>query len=364
MFSITEGCNKVANIKKQFISSLKENPSEPEMDLIKQMRIIHCNGIKAQSSLLNELNDPDAHCTEDLLKLSTNESLLHVIHCNIRQCEEKAYEISKLNKPKNKSNDLSTNTNDQIIHLKPVDNKNIIVSNKNNRNMKAVINNGELSLKNITTSPQSVNTDKSDIVTKIKDFISGKNSTMDTNQTGGMNDNFSLTDYINNLQTSEANNLSNLHSEYVKNKKQLVQSNHLNQSDFWNVSDNLNASDDLNDDGERNQSHISMKNFDVAKPTVINYWADWCGYSNNFKPEWEKFVRNASTRYPNVQVTNLNVKKDKELSTLASQVGVEGYPTIVFFINGNKYKMLSGRKTMKDVNTFIDNVIETETKSS
>ena len=94
-------------------------------------------------------------------------------------------------------------------------------------------------------------------------------------------------------------------------------------------------------------------NFDVKKPTLVYYWADWCGVCTSFKPHWEKFKTIAQGLFPKLQVCELNVGKDTKLMALAEKVGVDGYPTFVLFINGKIMTYSPGGKTTDDISKFI-----------
>jgi thiol-disulfide isomerase/thioredoxin len=96
------------------------------------------------------------------------------------------------------------------------------------------------------------------------------------------------------------------------------------------------------------------KKLDLNKPTVINFWADWCGFSNNFKPHWDKFRKTAESKYKNLQVLDVNVEKNNELNSLAKQLNVEGYPTVVFVSDNKIQTLVSGNKTDADIIKFVE----------
>ncbi len=109
--------------------------------------------------------------------------------------------------------------------------------------------------------------------------------------------------------------------------------------------------------GHGSETINKLEKYDKTKPTIINYWADWCGPSNRFLPNWKEFVAKAKANFPELQVLDLNVGKDKKKNELAMNVGVEGYPTIVVFYKGKKHPKVAGKMTAEDVNTFVKGII-------
>jgi thiol-disulfide isomerase/thioredoxin len=298
---------------------------------------------------------------DDFIKLSTNASLLYVIHKHVRSCEKIVYN------PKNKSlasNIITTTDSDETAITAPeskaVANQaggqisedikqnaskvyNVIkqdvgkvsdwikqkigrVPEQNpqlNQPINALIKkNGdateELSIKGLETE-----TEFNPKLASEKFFPASAEKKTKVKNTGTEN----LTEYINNLTSSEAGHLE---SAYDKN-----------------ILKATTAQD------------IGKKKFDVNKPTLINYWADWCGYSQKFREHWEKFKSTADRNHPNLQVTELNVQRDATLNDLAKKVGVNGYPTLVLFNNGRKYHRTAGELKAEDVEKFVNEVLAT-----
>lgn len=115
-------------------------------------------------------------------------------------------------------------------------------------------------------------------------------------------------DYIENIDTTEANRLQSL---------------------YTNI-DNLSNKNDLE--------------LDVDKPTLVLYWADWCPASKRFKPIWDNFVKNSANSFHNLQVIDVNTGKNKELFELAKKIGIEGYPSMAMFCNGSINIATGGRQ--------------------
>ena len=139
-----------------------------------------------------------------------------------------------------------------------------------------------------------------------------------------------LTDMVNDINTTEAEDLLN---DFEKKTSILMSKS--------------NAS--------ANQSVVSSNasaGLDKTKPTLVLYWADWCGYSTRFTPEWEKFKADAKGK-TDLQIVDLNVGKDEELSDLASKVGVKGFPTLVLFNNKKVKLQTAGGMTSNGVLAFL-----------
>ena len=96
----------------------------------------------------------------------------------------------------------------------------------------------------------------------------------------------------------------------------------------------------------------------VENPTIINYWAEWCGYSRQFNPIWNDFKKSAATKYPNLQIADYDVGNDDKRIAVSKKAGVTGYPTVVFFYNGNRYSQ-GGVRSVDKLNEFVDSVLKT-----
>lgn len=73
--------------------------------------------------------------------------------------------------------------------------------------------------------------------------------------------------------------------------------------------------------------------------TVVKFWADWCGPSNRFRPEWIKFAEKAKAEGINVYHVNVGHNPDK--MALSKEWGVTAYPTVIV-LTPDKKIILSG----------------------
>jgi thiol-disulfide isomerase/thioredoxin len=308
---ISTYASKVTKLKDEFIKVYDDEKSA--LDILKQMRICHGMAICEYQKHINEINKMQHNITEsNLITISTNYSFLHIIHEHIRNCERTLYTTKKANeKSNNNGMDVSKNK----------------VSAKITTNMEGV---DEILLGGMETDTeikQSVNT--SDLFStfdinvqkKSKHNINPLNSNVQYERSDLMN----TSDFINNLTTTEANRLF---SEYEKKQVGIVKP--------------------------------QIKNLDIYKPTIINYWGNWCGYSMKFLPEWNKFKEDVEfmKQYPELQVLDLHVARDdKDAAALAKKAGVDGYPTVILFYRNKKYPKIASNMTAEKLKEFVKKII-------
>nr|QZX43104.2 disulfide isomerase [Mimivirus sp.] len=152
--------------------------------------------------------------------------------------------------------------------------------------------------------------------------------------TGGKSNNSNTTEFINNLDTEQADNI---YSRYQR------QNNNLDTDD---------NNDDYDDDFT---NQMGGHYIDPSKPVLVNYWADWCGVSRRFLPTWEKFRDSAKEKYANLVIRDVNMdKNENELQQQISKFGVKGYPTMVLYKDGMTESKVAGNMTVNDIHNFID----------
>ncbi|KAF5385046.1 hypothetical protein D9615_001004 [Tricholomella constricta] len=72
-------------------------------------------------------------------------------------------------------------------------------------------------------------------------------------------------------------------------------------------------------------------------PSVIDFWATWCGPCRVISPIFEKFSDQAE--YDGVKFYKVDVDAQEQIS---QEVGVRAMPTFILFKSGNKVKDLVG----------------------
>lgn len=244
---INNYCNHVLGLKRKFIHILS-NKKYVDTDIIKQMRIIYGKALldvfKFKSfTCKHAIND------NDYIKISTNESLLYIMHGNIRLCEKMAYDSASEN----------------------------YLSNSKNCDMRMFGGDGEGEYSN------------------------------------------NLSNYINELDTVEANKLFELHSAQ--------------KQDYTN--------------------DYIFNGLDIRKPTLLCIWANWCHFSNDFMKkdgDWEKFKKEST--FPNLQIIDIDVSNNKELMDYASKINVVSYPSIILF-TGDEICRFEEKRSVENLKNFV-----------
>ena len=71
-------------------------------------------------------------------------------------------------------------------------------------------------------------------------------------------------------------------------------------------------------------------------PVMVDFFADWCGPCKALNPKLEEIAEENAGK---VKVVKVNVDQNPEL---ASQFGVRGIPTIVYFKGGQVVNQITG----------------------
>ena len=86
------------------------------------------------------------------------------------------------------------------------------------------------------------------------------------------------------------------------------------------------------------------------KPKMVFYYADWCGHCTSTKPEWQKL----EDMYANDDSVSIEKVNEESMSNQdKSALKIEGYPTIMLFVNGNAISY-EGARSASNFKSFID----------
>ena len=93
------------------------------------------------------------------------------------------------------------------------------------------------------------------------------------------------------------------------------------------------------------------KVFSSTKPTMVLFYAPWCGHCKTMKPEYER-LREKYKKNSNKNVVMINCDDHKEV---ASKAGVQGFPTLRLYKNpkDDKYVDYEGPRTADAIDTYL-----------
>ena len=96
---------------------------------------------------------------------------------------------------------------------------------------------------------------------------------------------------------------------------------------------------------KKNQEGFTDSN---GKKLIVLFYAPWCGHCKKMMPEWDKLAAKLQGD-PSVEVVKVN--SDEEVEK-AKKEGVQTYPTIMMYKDGNKvpYK---GERTAEAIEQFV-----------
>lgn len=274
--------------------------SNIDENVLREMRQIHGRVILEIHKFKDQIKSNPSE--QNLYDLSFAESLLCVIHTKIRKTEKRLHRKNILHQSSSAKSVSSVGSNMSMG------------SDMGMRDKTEVFEFSARRIEDNTLTPlllreKSDKEEKSYVPPKSRKIWGGDDSEFESE---------SLTSYIENMTDSEA-------AKYVKLDSVVLS-------------------------GGAGEPEASVVNstYDLNKPTVVNYWAQWCGFSREFIPEWEKFQNECKNALSNVQVYDIDVSRgkstnDPELQEIASSIGVTGYPTCIIYDGSKTHKIICGR---------------------
>ncbi|KAL0222557.1 hypothetical protein RCL1_002411 [Eukaryota sp. TZLM3-RCL] len=111
----------------------------------------------------------------------------------------------------------------------------------------------------------------------------------------------------------------------------------------------VSATDVLELTSENYQSVLSSK-----KLVLIKYYAPWCGHCKSLAPEYEEAAKTlqSSLQTPDI-VTLAEINCDNE-SELCQNAGIQGFPTLHLFRDGEQWLEYQGQRQAKDIVEFVE----------
>jgi thiol-disulfide isomerase/thioredoxin len=89
-----------------------------------------------------------------------------------------------------------------------------------------------------------------------------------------------------------------------------------------------------------------------ANKKLLFFKADWCGHCTRFKPVWDEFKEESKTKYPNVELMELNIDNE-ESKPLMQKHNVRGFPHVVLTSENTDDVVFTRNRTKEDLLAFI-----------
>jgi len=125
------------------------------------------------------------------------------------------------------------------------------------------------------------------------------------------------------------------------------------------------AKEEVTEDAKDSVAVLSADNFEstIAKGvTFVKFFAPWCGHCKRLAPTWvqlaDKYASTEGVTIAKVDCTS-NDNKNKEL---CNAQGVNGFPTLNIYKDGEKVDEFNGKRGLDDLSAFVDKTSGKEAK--
>lgn len=83
---------------------------------------------------------------------------------------------------------------------------------------------------------------------------------------------------------------------------------------------------------------------------LVEFYAPWCGHCKKLAPEYERAANLLKERGSNVVVAKIDADSQK---AAAGKYEIRGFPTLLFFNNGQKVEKYSGPRTAEGIADYL-----------
>lgn len=111
-------------------------------------------------------------------------------------------------------------------------------------------------------------------------------------------------------------------------------------------------------EAENDVEHLTDDNFASAVAakahSLVMFYAPWCGHCKHFKPEYEVAAGMLKATEDTVQIAAVDATIHRKV---AEKYDVKGFPTTLYFANGEMTEKFEGERTSQGVITFMQNKV-------
>jgi len=99
---------------------------------------------------------------------------------------------------------------------------------------------------------------------------------------------------------------------------------------------------------------LTSSNFDQVmkdhERVLVEFYAPWCGHCKSLEPEYKKAAKEMKDEGLKSVLAKVDATEEKELG---SKYEVTGFPTIIYFVNGEKNKVFDGARDAAGVKSWM-----------